>query len=247
MIITFRGNLSELLRRELKGRERLEYALNRRASVKDVIEACGVPHTEVGRLTADGREISFAYLVNDCERVGVYPSCPPVDVMLPTLLRPRALSGINFAVDANVGKLASLLRMAGFDTFYRNYVSDQELMDVAIREERILLSKDKGLLKRKGIVFGHLVREIVPARQLAEIVEFFGLKDRLRPFSRCLQCNGLLLEVEKLAIIDRLEPLTKKYYNSFCQCSQCGNIYWPGSHRENMVKILYGCCSYREG
>jgi len=146
--------------------------------------------------------------------------------------------GATFAVDMNVGKLATLLRMAGFDTFYRNYISDPELIEVAGRERRILLSKDKDLLKRKEVVFGYLVREIQPERQLAEIVQLFGLKGQFKPLSRCLRCNGLLEPVGKEEIIEQLEPLTKKYYDSFRKCHGCGKIYWPGSHRDKMLLVL---------
>ncbi|MDP2815939.1 MAG: Mut7-C RNAse domain-containing protein, partial [Rectinemataceae bacterium] len=187
MIITFWGNLKELLRPQFRGVQSIEYELSRAASVKDIVEALGVPHTEVGRLTVAGREISFAALGAKNDRLDVYPLCPPVDVLTPTLLRPEPLVTITFAVDMNVGKLATLLRMAGFDTFYRNYISDPELIEVAVREKRILLSKDMDLLKRKEVVFGHLVREIYPAKQLAEIVHLFGLKEQFEPLSRCLR------------------------------------------------------------
>ena len=246
MIINFWGNLKELLRPPFRGRKRVEYQLTRQASVKDIIEALGVPHTEVGRLTVVGREISFSFPGADDDTLEVYPLSPPVDVTIPTLLRPEPLPGITFAVDMNVGKLATLLRMAGFDTFYRNDISDPELVEVAGREKRILLSKDTDLLKRKGVVFGYLVREIQPERQLAEIVQLFGIKEQFKPLSRCLRCNGLLQPVGKEEIIEQLEPLTKRYYDSFRRCLGCGKIYWPGTHREQMLLVLNRYGDYRE-
>jgi hypothetical protein len=137
--------------------------------------------------------------------------------------------------------------MAGFDTFYQNYISDPELAEVAVREKRILLSKDKDLLKRKEVEFGYLVREIHPGKQLAEIVHLFGLRDQFKPLSRCLSCNGLLQPVEKQEIIDQLEPLTKKYYDSFRRCRRCRKIYWPGSHRDKMLRILNDYGDYFSG
>ena len=246
MVINFWGNLKGLLRRPFRGRETIEYQLERRASVKDVVEACGVPHTEVGRLTVAGREISFFYLCSNHDRLDVYPLCAPVDVLTATLLRPLPLAAITFAVDMNVGKLGSLLRMAGFDTFYQNYISDPELVAVAGREKRILLSKDKDLLKRKEVVFGYLVREIHPEKQLAEIVHLFGVKEQFKPLSRCMRCNGLLQPVGKQQIIDQLEPLTKKYYDFFRQCQRCRKIYWPGSHRDKMLRVLNDYGDYRD-
>lgn len=247
MIINFRGDLKELLRLQFRGLPRIDYPLNRPASVKDIIEACGVPHTEVGRLTVGGREISFSAPGADSDTLDVYPLRPPVDVLTPTLLRPEPLSAITFAVDMNVGRLATLLRLAGFDTFYDNDISDPELIEVAAREKRILLSKDRDLLKRKKVVFGRLVREIHPERQLAEIVHLFGIKEQCKPLSRCLRCNGLLQPVDKERIIEQLEPLTRKYYDSFRRCQGCGRIYWPGSHRDGLLVLLgtLGDCRHR--
>lgn len=238
MIINFWGNLKELLRPPFRGVKRVEYELTRQASVKDIVESFGVPHTEVGRLTVDGRDISFSCPGSDHDSLDVYPLCPPVNVLTPTLLRPEPLASITFAVDVNVGKLASLLRMAGFDAFYRNYISDPELIEVAVQEKRIVLSRDTNLLKRKELVYGYLVREIHPEKQLAEVVHLFGIKEQLKPLSRCMRCNGLLQPVEKEQILDQLEPLTQKYYHSFRQCRRCHNIYWPGSHRDKMLRLL---------
>jgi len=246
MVINFWGNLKELLRPPFRGQKRVEYELTRQASVKDIIEALGVPHTEVGRLTVAGREISFAAPGGNNDTLDVYPLSPPVDVSVPTLLRPKPLPGVAFAVDMNVGKLATLLRMAGFDTFFRNDISDPELVEAAVREKRILLSKDMDLLKRKEVAFGYLVREIDPEQQLAEIVRLFGIKKQFKPLSRCLRCNGLLQPVEKGRIIEQLEPLTKKYYDSFRQCLGCGKIYWAGSHRDKMLEVLNRYGDYRD-
>jgi hypothetical protein len=246
MIINFWGNLKELLRPPFRGLNRVEYDLTRQASVKDIIEALGVPHSEVGRLIVAGREISFAAPGADDDTLDVYPLSPPVDVSVPTLLRPEPLPGVTFAVDMNVGKLATLLRMAGFDTFYRNDIADPELVAVAVREKRILLSKDMDLLKRKEVVFGYLVREIHPEQQLAEIVDLFGIKEQFKPLSRCLRCNGLLQPVGKERIIEQLEPLTKKYYDSFRRCLGCGKIYWAGSHRDKMLLVLNRYGEYRD-
>ncbi|MDG4476177.1 Mut7-C RNAse domain-containing protein [Thiovibrio frasassiensis] len=246
MIITFWGNLKALVRPQFRTLESIHYELTRAASLKDIVEALGVPHTEVGRLTVAGKEISFAAPGANNDRLDVYPLCPPVDVSIPTLLRPVPLPSVAFAVDMNVGKLATLLRMAGFDTFYHNDIADPDLVALALREQRILLSKDTDLLKRKEVVFGYLVREIYPEDQLAEVVHLFGLKDQLKPLSRCLRCNGMLQPVAKQQIIAQLEPLTKKYYDSFRQCQGCSKIYWPGSHRDRMLLGLKKYADYHD-
>ena len=239
MIIHFHGDLATLLPRRLRGQDRIETPLGRRTSIKDLVESYDVPHTEVGRLTAEGREVDFAHIVDEAESLEVYPLVAPVDVLHPSFLRPHPLPRLAFAVDANVGKLATLLRMAGFDTLYYNVISDQRLAALTAASSRILLTKDKDLLKRKEIEHGRLIHEIMPERQLVEVVDLFGLHEEMRPFSRCLRCNeGVLKPVDKEGIIDRLEPLTIKYYDRFQQCNRCGRIFWAGSHREKMEELL---------
>jgi uncharacterized protein with PIN domain len=235
---TFHGDLSSLLNRRWRPGPRLELKLGRRASVKDAIEALGPPHTEIGRLQANGREISFDDLVREDDEVVVFPLEPPVDVRRPTRLRPLAFPVIRFIADVNVGKLARLLRMLGFDCTYRNDLDDAECAATARAEKRICLSKDFRLLKRSLIIHGRLVREKDPQAQLREVVTFYGLKPLMAPFSRCLRCNHPLEPVAKAAILSRLEPLTRKYYDAFERCPRCDKIYWAGSHREQMEKLL---------
>jgi hypothetical protein len=206
--------------------------------VKDLLEAQGIPHTEIARLTINGVEADFAAIVGVDDLIEVHgPPCP-LDPTLPTRLRPEPLAGLRFAVDANVGRLAGLLRMAGFDTFYERQLSDRELAALAAREKRVLLSRDFALLKRREVVFGRLIRAAQPYEQLAEVVRLYGLAARLQPFSRCLCCNTLLQPVAKEEIIDRLEPLTRQYFHQFKSCPDCRRIYWAGSHQEKMLKNL---------
>jgi len=115
------------------------------------------------------------------------------------------LAEIRFLVDVNVAKLASLLRMAGFDTAYENRRSDAELAELSEREGRILLTRDRSLLKRRQVEFGHLVRSVAPREQLAEIITLYGLQQKGQPFSRCLVCNGRLSTVKKEEVLHRSE------------------------------------------
>ena len=142
MLLTVSGNLQQLLKREFKGQDKITHELKRRASAKDVVESFGIPHTEVGEMRANGQEISFSHIVENSESIEISPFSAPIDVLTPSLLRPQPLQSITFAVDDNVGKLASLLRMAGLDTYYVNAISDQKLLKIAHHEGRILLSKD---------------------------------------------------------------------------------------------------------
>ncbi len=236
--VAFHGDLAELLSAEYGERPLINYDSQRHASIKDVIESLGVPHTEVGRIVANGEDVPFSYLLEEGDRIEVYPLVPPVDPTTPTLLRPFPLSGYRFVADVNVGRLARLLRMAGFDTLFKNCLSDEELARISAEKGRILLSRDRRLLKRRIVTFGHLVRAEDPRLQLAEVIRFYGLERRSAPFTRCMVCNGVLVSVPKSEVMDRLEPLTKRYYENFYLCPDCGKIYWSGSHKEAMLRVL---------
>jgi len=236
-LFRFHEGIKELLRPGNREAE-LFCPVLRRASVKDVIESLGVPHTEVGRITAKGLERDFTYLPAAGDTLDVYAVTPPLDVTLPCVLRPMPLQKISFVVDVNVGKLARLLRLLGLDAAYDHLWRDTKIADLAATQGRIALSRDRSLLKRKKIEFGRLIRAEDPQDQLLEVLSFFGIKGPFRTFSRCLYCNLELEPVDKAEILHRLEPLTKKYFNVFHICPGCGRIYWPGSHHEKMLKWL---------
>lgn len=243
--ITFCGWLGELAGRRRADAPTVSYPAERRASVKDVIEALGVPHTEVGRLMANGVEIDFSSLLAPDDTITVEPLTPPVDVTMATRLRPAPLPAVRFLIDHNVAKLAARLRMAGFDTHFNPDWHDEKLAEECGKQQRILLTRDVQLLKRKTVEHGHLVRESLPTRQLAEILHFYGLAEKVLPFGRCLRCNALLSEVAKADILHHLEPLTQKYYHSFRRCPGCGRIYWAGSHHAKMVRLLAELTRYQ--
>ncbi|MGV1097955.1 Mut7-C RNAse domain-containing protein [Thiovibrio sp. JS02] len=243
--LAFTGWLKSLLSPRPQTDGLVHYALNRRASCKDIIESLGIPHTEVGSLLSSGLEIPFSHLPENGELLEVLPHRPPVDLGRPSLLRPGSLTELRFLADANVGKLARKLRMCGFDTAYDPTWQDEELAEIAEKEGRVLLSKDRGLLKRNKVRYGLLVREEAPLRQLGEVLHFFGRKEALRPYSRCIRCNGDLVPVEKEEILHLLEPLTKKYYHAFRRCENCRQIYWSGSHRREMTRFLAALGKYQ--
>ena len=237
-VLIFHEDLRNIVEKPLGPGGVFHYNAQSHASVKDVIESLGVPHTEVDRLTANGKDVSFSFILEDGDHVEIFPVPCPVDLSVPNLLRPEPLHDIRFTVDVNVAKLAMFLRMAGFDVFYENSADDEKLARVSHDEKRVLLTRDKRLLKRKIVMFGRLIRSEIPEEQFRETMRIFDLKDKMRPFSRCLVCNAMLKPISKNEIFHRLEPLTKKYYNSFHICPRCDKIYWPGSHKDNMHKIM---------
>jgi uncharacterized protein len=234
----FHGWLASLIKRARRSNGLLTPPLDRRTSIKDLIESFGVPHTEVGSIQVNRQAVTFDHIIAKKSFVDIFPLCPPVKVLAPSLLRSTPLPAIRFLVDANVGKLAGKLRMIGFDTLFNPQWHDAELADIAEERQCVLLTRDIMLLKRKKITFGHFVREILPAKQLAEVIYFYGLSDKIRAFSRCMRCNGILVPVPKHEILDQIEPLTRKYYHSFHRCSSCTHVYWSGSHREPMEKDI---------
>ena len=211
--------------------------LERRTSIKDFLEALGIPHPEIHRLLVNGEEKDFNYIVAENDQIEVFAVPCSADLVKHSPLTP-ALHPIRFAVDANVGKLARLLRMTGFDTFYDPGLADAELVETAWLEKRVLLTRDRALLKRKKVIHGRLIRHSKPAEQLREVIALYGLRNQIIPFSRCLRCNGVLQTIDKEKITARLQPLTRKYYDAFMICRQCDRLYWPGSHRERMLKLI---------
>lgn len=208
-----------------------------RTTVKDAIESLGVPHPEIDLILANEVPVAFAYAVQDGDRVAVYPMLRALDNPAPDLLRPP-LTDFRFVLDIHLGKLAVYLRMLGLDTLYRNDYADDELARIAGSENRILLTRDRGMLKYNAVVYGYFVRETAPPRQLREIVRRYNLRSATTPFHRCLQCNTPLEPVPKSEIMHRLLPKTKLYYDDFRLCPGCGQIYWRGSHYERMRHLV---------
>ena len=161
---------------------RVEYYLTRKASVKDVIESLGIPHTEIAHLTVNNEEKGFDYILVGGDTVEVHGVMTPADVYSPNILRQKMPERIRFVVDVNVGKLARLLRLLGFDAVYHPDFGDETLARIAHEEQRIMLTKDATLLKRKIVQFGRLVRATTPREQLLEVVELYDLAWRARPF-----------------------------------------------------------------
>jgi uncharacterized protein with PIN domain len=234
----FHGYLQQMLQKKLRAVSPLVHHFKRRASVKDVIESLGIPHPVIDSLTINGLEAGFDKILLDNDTVEATPLNPPVNPLIPTLLRPVPLEKIAFIVDVNAGRLALFLRMLGFDTLYGNETGDSRIAEIAGSQNRILLSRDTALLKRKIIMHGYLLRRHNPKEQLVEVVRLYDLSSKCKPLSRCIPCNGLLVPVNKKHIMDQLEPLTQKHYHSFNICENCGKIYWPGSHLEKIKDFI---------
>ena len=209
-----------------------------RNAIKDMIEALGVPHPEVELILVNGQSVDFSYIVRDGDRISVYPVFEAFDITPLLRLRPKPLRVSRFILDVHLGRLARYLRLFGFDTLYRNDYDDAELARLAGKQRRILLTRDRGLLKRSSVTHGYYVRETDPCRQLREVLARFDLYRSVRSFQRCTRCNGLLAPVAKERILDRLGPDTQRYFNQFWRCTGCQQIYWQGNHYERLQRLI---------
>ncbi len=233
----FHEELNEFLRPEQRGRE-FSVPCARNATTKHMIEALGVPHTEVEVILVNGLAAGFDRLLSDRDRVAVYPrsDSPVVAPML--RLREWPLPVTHFVADSHLGGLARLLRMAGFDTLYRNDFRDSELADIARHDRRIVLTRDRDLLKQRGISHGCYVHALKPERQFGEIVARLDLGCSFRPFTLCLECNAPVREIEKTYVFRQLPPSVQARHEHFTICDCCGRVFWEGSHWQHMRQLL---------
>ena len=216
---------AQLLRVDFQGRQ----------SIKHLAESLGVPHPEIGQVQVNGQDRTLATITQNGDRVDIHPvpnGCP---------IKPR------FLLDNHLGRLAAYLRMLGFDCLYEIDYQDEELAKLLQREERILLTRDRRLLMRKVVNHGYCPRSLDSLEQLTEVIQRFDLVRRIAPFHRCLLCNHPLEAVSKEAVLDRLEPLTKLYFDEFQICPACKQIYWKGSHYEKMQNLIEQMTSKKPG
>ena len=237
----FYGNLNDFLppkRRQVE----LTRDIKDQGSIKDAIEALGVPHPEINLIIVNGESVSFDYLVQAGDRISVYPQDTTLDITALSQVQPPPLPQMRFVLDVHLGKLATYLRLLGLDTLYRNDYNDDELAQISSREQRLLLTQDRGLLKRSIVTYGYAVRSNDPEAQMLEVIERFNLYSVLTPLQRCPRCNGALVTVDKAAIQTQVPYYTHLYYDEFSQCQSCHQIYWKGAHYERIQSLLLRSC-----
>lgn len=232
-IVRFYAELNDHLPTGLQYRL-LEKRLLLPASVKDTIESFGVPHTEVDLVLVNGESSDFSRLVRNGDRVSVYPVFESIDITLALRLRPQPLREPKFVLDVHLGRLAGYLRMLGFDTLYDNCIGDAELVRISVEEGRILLTRDRGVLKHSAVTRGYWLRETDSRRQTEEVVRRFDLARCLRPLTRCMVCNEVLSKVSKAEVEGRVPEIVLRWCNEFEQCRGCRRVYWEGSHYRRM-------------
>jgi uncharacterized protein with PIN domain len=233
----FVGVLRDFLRDAVSGRMH-SYGFSGKPSIKDAIEAQGVPHTEVDRILVDEESVGFDYSLRDGDRVVVHPFSGDSTSQPVVPLREALPREPMFVVDVNLGKLAKWLRLLGFDTEYQNDLTDAEIASIAARELRVVLTRDRRLLHQKIITHGYFVRSNLPEEQITEILDRFQLDGQREPFRRCLECNGRIRAVEKEIVLDQLPPRTRIHYDRFFRCDRCNRVYWKGPHYERLRRKI---------
>jgi uncharacterized protein len=208
------------------------------SSVKEMIESAGVPANEVDLVLVNGESVGPSFVVADGDCVSAYPVFESLDISSVQKIRPEPLRQPRFVLDVHLGKLAAHLRMLGFDALYRNDYHDDELLKVSHDQQRSLLTKDRLLLQEESVTRGHHVREKDPRLQLLEVLRRFDLVNSMKPFTRCIECNGTLCPVGKEVIAHRLPPKVRELYDEFRVCQMCDRVYWKGSHWQRMHAFI---------
>jgi uncharacterized protein with PIN domain len=241
VVVTFRfyEELNDFLAPDRRGRD-FTCTCARAATTKHMIESLGVPHTEVELLLVNGESVGFDRLLGDGDRVAVYPKFESLDIVPLLRVRERPLRVTRFIADAHLGGLARLLRMSGFDTLHDNHFVDDEIERISGAEGRIVLTRDRDLLKRRGITHGCYVHAVRSAQQLREIVDRLDLARSFRPFTLCLHCNAPLRSIDKALAAPSLPPAILAHHDRFSTCDVCDRIFWEGSHWRRMRSMLDG-------
>lgn len=233
----FYGTLNDFRAGGGPGSAQVQYSFRAQPAVKDAIEAQGVPHPEVELVLLNEDPVPFDHFLSGGDRVSVYPwiqSLPRPS----RSLRPSPPVPPRFVCDVHLGQLARYLRMLGMDARYDPDRSDPALARISAEDERMLLTRDVGLLKRSRVKLGTFVRAQAPRRQLAEVVERFGLEAEADPLSRCLSCNVELGAAPSEAIEEQVPPQVRESHDVFVQCPACDSVYWAGTHVERMRELI---------
>ena len=221
-----------------KQKKDFSYRFKGSPSVKDAVEAVGVPHTEVDLILANGASVDFNYHLQNEDRIAVYPVFERLDISSAVKLRPFALRETKFVLDVHLGRLARLLRLLGFDSWFDAQSSPPRLIDISVEENRLLLTRSRVMLKSKRITHGSWIRNELPRRQIEEVLERFDIYGQAKPFSRCLVCNGTLEKAAKDQVLPLLPAKTRDYATSFTRCLSCRKVYWDGTHFRKLESVV---------
>lgn len=226
----FKGSLQDFT-----GQAQVEKSFQLHPSAKDLIESCGVPQVEVFGLRVNSALESFSYNVTDGDKLTVYPKRMPDGQDSPGNIRKAHDLPSKFIADVHLGKLTRYLRLLGLDTVYKNDAKDSDIVDASVRDNRAVLTRDLGLLKHGRLEHGYWLRSTDPDEQVQEVLTYFELAGNLHPFTICMNCNGQLEHVTKKEVTSKLPTKVNKNFEEFRQCRACGQVYWKGTHYDELV------------
>jgi uncharacterized protein with PIN domain len=235
--LRFYGELNDLLLPSQRGRAFVR-AVAGPARVKDAMEASGVPHVEVDLIVRSGVTVGFEDRLKDGDRLAFYPA---LDLLHPDpecRLRPSPPTPVRFVADAHLRRLARILRLLGFDTLHNSRSSGEDAVGSAVRDARILLSRNRQLLRDRRLVWGRWIRSMDPLAQARETLQCFHLRSAVCSYTRCTICNGLLAAVDKSTIEERVPPRTAAWLDAYVTCTNCGRIYWHGTHAGSLERLI---------
>lgn len=208
------------------------------ASVRTVLAAAGVPEQRVDLVLVNGESADLDYRLGDGDRISIYPVFESFDVGALARLQGRPLRRLRFVVDTHLGKLATYLRMLGFDTLFERDCSDAALVAISQAQGRVLLTRDRRLAQHREVTRAYRVAATVPRLQLAEVLARFDLTGAVKPFRRCLRCNALVEVADKADVAARLPLKVRHHYTRFWICPACGRVSWQGSRFRRMRKFV---------
>ena len=242
IVIRFYEELNDFLPKQYRKIDR-DFSFKGKRSIKDLIESMGVPHVEVDLILVNGDSVDFTYLVKDGDRISVYPVFERLNVENVTRLREIPLRDIKFVLDVHLRKLAKRLRLLGFDVYYKKNLDDPELAEISECEDRVLLTRDRQLLKRKNVTKGLIIRNDIPEKQVHEVLNRLDLWSMCRPFRRCMECNGTIKPItyegdEFSQVKKKIPTCVLEWCKDYSICGTCKKIYWQGSHYLKLKKYV---------
>ena len=237
VIFRFYEELNEFLPKQRRKKD-FQVDFEGRRSLKDMIEALGVPHTEIDLILVNGKSVNFAYVLQDWDRVSVYPVYECLNIENVTRLRKVPLRKTKFIADIHLGDIVKYMRALGFDVCFDPSLSTRKIIEISKQKSRIILTKSRQLLKFKEVTHAIFIRPGTTAEQIKGILDYLDIKDRIKPFSRCLCCNSVLKNVSKESIAERIPPKTKELCDQYTYCKFCDKVYWRGTHFIKMNKAI---------
>jgi uncharacterized protein len=235
--VRFYAELNDFIR-PAQRQKQFDFSFKGQMTVKGAIESLGVPHSAVDLVLVNGNPVGFSCLLKQGDYISVYPEFEALDVSGISKNRKKPLRTSRFILDAHLGKLAKKLRMLGFDSLFAREIIDSEIITRACTEKRIILTRDRDLLKSEKVDHGYYIRATDTERQLKEVILKFDLWSQFDPLTRCLVCNGDLEKADISEVSGQINQETATIYNEFFRCSSCKKIYWEGSHYESMKEYI---------